>query len=89
MKAVFISLYQAFYDEVMEILDKNEIRGFTFWNEVGTHAWPTLNSAVLAFVPDEKVKPLLHDIHELDVSAPQQGLRAFVLNAEEVTDKDL
>ena len=34
MKAVFISLYQAFYDEVMEILDKNEIRGFTFWNEV-------------------------------------------------------
>ena len=32
MKAVFISLYQAFYDEVMEILDKNEIRGFTFWN---------------------------------------------------------
>ena len=30
MKAVFISLYQAFYDEVMEILDKNEIRGFTF-----------------------------------------------------------
>ena len=92
MKAVFISLYQAFYDEVMEILDKNEIRGFTFWNEVqgrGTHAWPTLNSAVLAFVPDEKVKPLLHDIHELDLSAEQQGLRAFVLNAEEITDKDL
>ena len=42
----------------------------------------------MAFVDDEKVKPLLHDIHELDVSAPQQGLRAFVLNAEEVTDKD-
>ena len=88
MKAVFISLYQAFYDEVMEILDKNEIRGFTFWNEVQGRG-RTLNSAVLAFVPDEKVKPLLHDIHELDVSAEQQGLRAFVLNAEEITDKDM
>jgi nitrogen regulatory protein PII len=99
MKAVFISLYQAFYEEVMEILDKNEIRGFTFWNEVqgrgnddgephyGTHAWPTLNSAILAFMPDEKVAPLLHDIHELDLSAEQQGIRAFVLNAEEMTDK--
>jgi len=100
MKAVFISLYQAFYDEVLEILDKQEIRGFTYWNEVqgrgsddgephyGTHAWPTLNAAILAFMPDEKVKPLLQAIHELDISAEQQGLRAFVLNAEEVTDKD-
>ena len=99
MKAVFISLYQAFYDEIIEVLDKNEIRGFTFWNEVqgrgnddgephyGTHAWPTLNSAILTFVPDEKVEPLLKDIHELDESANQQGLRAFVWNAEEMTDK--
>ena len=71
MKAVFISFYQAFYDEVIEILDKLEIRGFTFWQEVqgrgsndgephyGTHAWPTLNSAMLIFLPDEKVEPLL------------------------------
>ena len=99
MKAVFISLDQAFYEEVMEILDKNESRGFTYWNEVqgrgtddgephyGTHAWPTLNSAILAFMPDEKVAPLLRDLHALDLSAEQQGLRAFVLNAEEVTDK--
>lgn len=99
MKAVFISLYQAFYDEVVEILDKNEIRGFTAWNEVtgrgsddgephyGTHTWPTLNSAILTFVPDEKVHALLKDIHELDLSAEQQGIRAFVWNADEMTDK--
>ena len=99
MKAVFMSFYQAFYDEVMEILDKQEIRGFTFWNEVqgrgnengephyGTHAWPTLNSAMLMFIPDEKVQPLIQAIHELDLTAEQQGIRAFVLNAEELTDK--
>ncbi len=94
-----MSFYQAFYDEVMEILDKQEIRGFTFWNEVqgrgneegephyGTHAWPTLNSAMLMFIPDEKVQPLIQAIHELDLTAEQQGIRAFVLNAEELTDK--
>ena len=99
MKAVFISLYQAFYDEVVEILNKNEIRGFTFWNEVqgrgsddgephyGTHAWPTLNSAILTFIPDEKVDNLLRDIHALDLSAEQQGLRAFVWNMEDLSDK--
>ena len=99
MKAVFISFYQAFYDEVMAVLEKNEIRGFTFWNEVqgrgsvdgephyGSHAWPTLNSAILAFMYNAKVEPLLKDLHELDLTAEQQGLRAFVWNAEEMTDK--
>lgn len=99
MKAVFISFYQAFYDEVMAVLEKNEIRGFTFWNEVqgrgsqdgephyGSHAWPTLNSAILAFMDNAKVELLLKDLHELDLTAEQQGLRAFVWNAEEMTDK--
>ena len=94
MKAVFISFYQAFYDEVIEILDKLEIKGFTFWQEVqgrgsndgephyGTHAWPTLNSAMLIFLPDDKVESLLKEIHLLDESAPQQGIHAFVMPAE-------
>ena len=94
MKAVFISFYQAFYDEVIEILDKLEIRGFTFWQEVqgrgsndgephyGTHTWPTLNSAMLIFLPDDKVESLLKEIHLLDESAPQQGIHAFVMPAE-------
>ncbi len=94
MKAVFISFYQAFYDEIIEILDKLEIRGFTFWQEVqgrgtetgephyGTHAWPTLNSALLAFMPADKVAPLLAEIKKLDESAPQQGIHAFVMPVE-------
>lgn len=96
MKAVFISFYQAFYDEVIEILDKLEIRGFTYWQEVqgrgsktgephyGTHAWPTLNSAMFIFLSDDKVEPLLKEIHLLDESAPQQGIHAFVMPAEKL-----
>lgn len=100
MKAVFISFYQAFYDEVLEVLDKQNIRGFTSWTEVfgrgsddgephyGTHAWPTVNSAIIAFMEDDKIRPLLQAIHKLDLSAKKQGIRAFVLNAEEITDKN-
>ena len=96
MKAVFISFYQAFYDEIIEILDKLEIKGFTFWQEVqgrgsndgephyGTHAWPTLNSAMLILLPSDKVAPMPKEIHLLDESAPQQGIHAFVMPAEEV-----
>lgn len=94
MKAVFISFYQAFYDEVIEVLDRLEIRGFTFWQEVqgrgsetgephyGTHAWPTLNSAMLIFMPSKKVPALLAEIDKLDKSAEQQGIHAFVMPVE-------
>jgi len=94
MKAVFISYYQAFHEEVLEILDRLEIRGFTFWNEVqgrgsfdgephyGSHTWPTLNSAMLSFVEDDKVDILLEEIRQLDLTAPQQGMRAFVMPVE-------
>ena len=90
MKAVFISFYKAFYSEIIEVLDQKGIRGFTFWEEVqgrgttdgephyGTHAWPTLNSAIITFIPEEKVDDLLELLRQLDASAPQQGLRAFV-----------
>ena len=97
MKALFISFYQAFYDEVMEVLEKNNVTGFTFWEEVrgrgsrggephlGSHAWPTLNSALITFVPDGVVDTLLADLKKVDETAPKQGLRAFVLEAEERT----
>lgn len=97
MKAVFIPFYKAFYEEVIEILDRLEIRGFTFWEEVqgrgsetgephyGTHAWPTLNSAIMAIIPEEKVTPLLDAIRKLDATAPQQGIRAFVLPVEQMS----
>ncbi|MFA6325905.1 MAG: PG0541 family transporter-associated protein [Bacteroidales bacterium] len=50
---------------------------------MGSHAWPTLNSALITFVPDQAVDGILRSLKELDESAPKQGLRAFVLDAEE------
>ncbi|MDR1757937.1 MAG: hypothetical protein LBR51_03100 [Bacteroidales bacterium] len=100
MKAVFISFYQAFYSELVDILEQLEIRGFTFWDEVqgrgsftgephqGSHAWPTLNSAILAIIPEEKTQTLLNAIHQLDLTAPQQGIRAFVWSIENMSGEN-
>ena len=96
MKAVFISAFQAFYDEIIVILDTLEIRGFTYWSETqgrgtyqgdphyGTHAWPMLNCSFLAFVEDRKEDKLLEALKKLDLSAEQQGLRAFVMPCEKM-----
>jgi hypothetical protein len=50
----------------------------------GDHAWPTLNSAILTVVPDEKVDDLLRKLHELDIGTERQGLHAFVWNVEKM-----
>ena len=94
MKAIFISFNQAYYEMILSIMHRNNIRGFTYWEEVqgrgskngephyGSHAWPTLNSAILAMVPDEKVDPFLDLLHKMDLQTEAQGLRAFVWNIE-------
>ncbi len=90
MKAIFISYNQALTDRVHEILDRLHVRGFTKWElttgrgtndgepHLGSHAWPSMNSSIMAMVEDERVERVLDELRRLDKSAPMQGLRAFV-----------
>jgi len=94
MKAVLISHNQALTEEIEVILDKLTIRGYTQWTDVngrgstsgeshmGTHTWPSLNNVLITVIPDEKVKPLLEKLSELNQKDEEEGLRAFVLNVE-------
>ncbi|WP_106827848.1 PG0541 family transporter-associated protein [Parabacteroides pacaensis] len=94
MKAVFISFNQAYYEMIIELLDHNNIRGFTYWPEVqgrgsvngepryGSHAWPALNSSIVTIIEEEKVDILLDLLHKMDKQTEALGLRAFVWNVE-------
>ncbi|MDR1372572.1 MAG: hypothetical protein LBJ17_05530 [Dysgonamonadaceae bacterium] len=94
MKTVFIPFNQAYKERLIDLFDHSNIRGFTLWDTVqgrgthrgephyGDHAWPTLNSALLAVVEDEKVEPLLKHLHEIDAAMEAQGLHAYVWNVE-------
>ncbi len=97
MKALFISYNQALTDRVHRILDKLDIRGFTKWEltegrgsvdgepHYGTHAWPSMNSSILAIVEDEKIEPALAALREMDAATKMQGSRAFVWNIEQMS----
>ena len=90
MKAVFIVFNQANTERIEYMLDRLEIRGFTWWNNVigrgsengeprmGTHTWPEINSAVLSIIPDEKVDELLEKVKKMDEINKEVGVRAFV-----------
>lgn len=96
MKAVMIILDQAHYSQIIDDLSKLNIRGFTSWREVfgrgsktgephyGSHAWPSVNNAVLAVVEDHRVGPLTDYLRELDKAYENLGLRAFVWNVEDM-----
>ncbi|MDE6139908.1 MAG: hypothetical protein K2J31_04195 [Alistipes sp.] len=95
MKAIFISYNQALTDRINAMLDELGIRGFTRWAltegrgsfkgepHYGTHAWPSMNTSVLAIVEDSKVEPVLEALREIDSTTEQQGSRAFVWNIEQ------
>ncbi|MBR7068816.1 MAG: hypothetical protein IKI28_10940 [Bacteroidales bacterium] len=95
MKAVFITFNQANTERVEYMLDRLNIRGFTFWENVqgrgthdgeprrGTHTWPEMNSAVITVVNDEQVDDLLKAIRRLDNRNKEVGVRAFVWNVEQ------
>jgi len=93
-KAIFIAYNQAYYSEVVEILDANGVRGYTMWQEIsgrgsydgepheGSHAWPTMNNALITVVEADRVAPILAELRSRDAQAPELGIRAFVWNVE-------
>lgn len=95
MKSIFIIYEQSYNMDVADMLyEKFSCRGYTMWNNVmgrgtksgepheGSHAWPVLNSAILTFVPDDKVDEILAEIKMMDEETPALGLRAFVWGVE-------
>lgn len=90
MKAIFVACNQSIYDEVLDIMNRMQMRGYTGWEELmgcgsrngephlGNHAWPTMNSALLTVTEDGKVDEFLKSLKELDEANEMQGLRAFV-----------
>jgi nitrogen regulatory protein PII len=94
MKAIFIAFDEAYYDRIVEMLHLLNCRGFTSWREVqgrgsktgephyGTHAWPSIASAILTVVNENRVDVVLDELRKMDLATPKLGLRAFVLPVE-------
>ncbi len=94
MKAVLITCNQAYYEEVVAIMDGLAIRGYTYWDQVrgrgsksgeprfGSHAWPEMNIAIISVVDDGSVDGFLDELKKLDSQREALGLRAFVLPVE-------
>ncbi len=98
MKAVFIVFNQALTENVLFVLDRLNIRGYTQWTDtkgrgssqgephLGTHTWPALNNSILTVVPEERVEKLFELLQKINEKVEEQGLKAFVWNIENVLE---
>ena len=95
MKSIFIAFDQAYYERIIDMLQRSNARGFTAWQEVqgrgsktgephfGSHAGHSIASAIITFVNDDQVDGIMQKLHEMDLATPKLGLRAFVWNVEQ------
>lgn len=96
MKSILITFDQSFFERIIALLDRMNCRGFTYLDRIqgrgsktgephyGSHAWPSMNSAIITIVDESKVDPLLEALHDMDKETEQLGLRAFVWNIEKM-----
>lgn len=94
MKCVMITFDQAYYERIVSLLDRLNCRGFSHFEQVqgrgsktgdphyGSHAWPSMCSAIYTMVDENRVDPLLSALHKMDKETEQLGLRAFVWSIE-------
>lgn len=94
MKAIFITFDQAHREKIIDMLERNNCRGFTAWEQVtgrgsvdgephyGSHAWPSMASAIITMVDDSRVATVLSKLRAINDDRPKLGLRAFVWDIE-------
>lgn len=95
MKAVFITYNEALGEPIVNALEKSHLRGYTKWETVsgrgshtgephlGSHAWPTMNSASMVVAPDEQALELKAKLEAMDAAKPALGLRVFTWSIDD------
>ena len=89
MKSIFIAFDQAHYERIVTTLERLSCRGFTSFDQVkgrgsktgephyGSHAWPSMSSAIITVVEDEKLDTVMKALKAIDDATPRLGLRAW------------
>ena len=95
MKLIFLIYNVVIENEVMEELEKANVKSYTKLPSIhgaGTHSvphldshiWPGVNHGLFIGVEDEKKEEILKRIKELKSTYEKEGLKVFVLPLEEV-----
>lgn len=95
MKCIFIACDQAHRERIEDMLERNNCRGFTAWEQVrgrgsktgephyGSHAWPSMADAIITMVEDHRLPHIMALLRQMNDERPRLGLRAWSWTVEE------
>lgn len=96
MKLVLICYNEAIDNEVLQLLDKANVQGYTKWTKVlgvgktsgphlYNHIWPKANNVIATVLPNEAALAIFSDIRKLRKRLGTEGLKAFMWQIDDVT----
>ncbi|MCK4793433.1 MAG: hypothetical protein KAV87_57425 [Desulfobacteraceae bacterium] len=96
MKFVMICYNEAIDNEIMELLEQADVKGYTKWTKVlgkgktsgphlFSHIWPKANNALFTVLPEENAADLFEQIRKLKTEVAKEGLKAFMWQIDDVT----
>ncbi len=96
MKLVMICYNEAVDDEIIELLNQADVKGYTKWTKVlgkgqtsGPHLlsniWPKANNVIATAVPREVADTILGKVRSIKTKIGKEGLKAFMLPIDEIT----
>ena len=96
MKLVLVTYGADVESKVNDLLSRREIKNYTKWTNVqgrgtsggphlGNDIWPKLNNVLAIVLEDEKVEPFVSGIRTMRANLSTEGVKAFVLNVEQIT----
>jgi nitrogen regulatory protein PII len=97
MKMIFVAYNQGLDDRVIDALKQCCLENYTKWTGVlgkgassgphlATHVWPKANNVVAVAAEDNCVEQLLNCIRALRKELGHEGVKAFVLPLEQLTE---
>ena len=96
MKLVMICYNEAIDDEIIELLDEANVKGYTKWMKVlgkgqtsgphlYSHIWPKANNVLFTALPEELASKVFEHIRKMKEKIGAEGVKAFMWEIDEVT----
>jgi nitrogen regulatory protein PII len=96
MKLIMICYNEAIDDEITELLQQADVKGYTKWTKVLgkgqtsephllSHIWPKANNVIAIAVEENVAKIILEKVRDTKAKAGTVGLKAFMWEIEDIT----
>lgn len=96
MKLVMICYNDAIDDEVVELLEQADVKGYTKWTKVLgkgqtsephllSHVWPKANNAIFTVLPEKNADEIFERIRKLKIKVAEEGFKAFMWQVDDIT----